>query len=399
MKISEIKNGNMNKVYLLEIEGNKYIIRTSDFDNSFECKVLDLLKKNNLNCPKIITNFKVDNKYIIIYKYLEGNNPVIFDDDFYIELAKGLKELHSITHNFITTDYIHNEENKKKLANYYKNAIESKYISRDKKIIDETYSEVSSLNLDELDKCIIHSDIKKENLIQNKKDIYLIDFGNCYIGSRLIDVIRVIMWFFINKENYDYRRIELFINEYFKNNKPNQVEKNNIDKLFIYCILYNLLKDISLNKDSFATVNLKTNNKVGEDFNEKSISIALLGTTLCPCSKEISKYGAHNQKCKVIITLYGDYENIDFDLLITEIEKQFSANVYSTVKREDEKYITEKAYENPKFSEDLIRDLLINISALYDGKVEAELINYESIHEHNVYAKGTIDTKRKVLKV
>ena len=124
----------------------------------------------------------------------------------------------------------------------------------------------------------------------------------------------------------------------------------------------------------------------------------MLGTTLCPCSKEISKYGAHNQKCKAIITLYGDYETVDFNQLISTMEDQFSANVYSTVKREDEKYITELAYENPKFSEDLIRDLLINIGNIYDGKIIAELVNYESIHEHNVYARGIINNSKKVLR-
>lgn len=151
------------------------------------------------------------------------------------------------------------------------------------------------------------------------------------------------------------------------------------------------------NKNSFTTVNLKINNSKFSDIVGKSLSISLLGTTLCPCSKEISMYGAHNQKCLATITLYGNYESINFDEIVSAIEAQFSANVYSTVKREDEKFITEKAYENPKFSEDLIRDLLINVGNLYNGKIDAELINYESIHEHNVYAKGTIDNSEKVL--
>ncbi len=151
-------------------------------------------------------------------------------------------------------------------------------------------------------------------------------------------------------------------------------------------------------KASYITVNLQINNARLSENTDKSISISMLGTSLCPCSKEISKYGAHNQKCKVIITLYGDYETMDFDNIIRTIEEQFSANVYSTVKREDEKYLTEHAYENPKFSEDLLRDLLINVGNIYDGKVVAELINYESIHEHNVYAKGVINNNEKVLK-
>ncbi len=160
-----------------------------------------------------------------------------------------------------------------------------------------------------------------------------------------------------------------------------------------------ILKRISpiSEKESFITVNLKINDTVLSDCEDKSLSISMFGTTLCPCSKEISKYGAHNQRCKVIMTLFGDYESINFNEIVSTIERQFSANVYSTVKREDEKYITERAYENPKFSEDLIRDLLINVGDLYDGKICAELVNYESIHEHNVYAKGVINN-RKVLR-
>lgn len=152
------------------------------------------------------------------------------------------------------------------------------------------------------------------------------------------------------------------------------------------------------NKDSFVTAHLKITHEKANDDYEKSMAISIFGTTLCPCSKEISQYGAHNQRCKVIITLFGDYESIDFNNIVSTMENQFSANVYSTVKREDEKYITECAYENPKFSEDLIRDLLINVGKLYDGKIVAELVNYESIHEHNVYARGVIDNQEKVLR-
>ena len=152
-------------------------------------------------------------------------------------------------------------------------------------------------------------------------------------------------------------------------------------------------------KESFITANLKINDYKTQNSEEKSLAISIYGTTLCPCSKEISKYGAHNQKCKAVVTLFGDYENIDFDDIVRTIEAQFSANVYSTVKRKDEKFMTEQAYDNPKFSEDLIRDLLINVGEKYSGKIMAELVNYESIHEHNVYARGIIDsTKKKVLK-
>jgi len=166
---------------------------------------------------------------------------------------------------------------------------------------------------------------------------------------------------------------------------------------FDFDIILKRLSPIS-KKASFITANLKINDYKTQESEEKSLSISIYGTTLCPCSKEISEYGAHNQKCKVTITLFGEYENINFDEIVRTIEEQFSANVYSTVKRNDEKFITEQAYDNPKFSEDLIRDLLINVGEKYSGKIMAELVNYESIHEHNVYARGIIDsTKNKVL--
>ena len=164
---------------------------------------------------------------------------------------------------------------------------------------------------------------------------------------------------------------------------------------FDFDIILQRLAPVS-KKESYTTANLKINNSIKNDDSDKSITISILGTTLCPCSKEISKYGAHNQKCKAMITLYGDYENINFDEIVETIENQFSANVYSTVKRRDEKYITEQAYENPKFSEDLIRDLLLSVGALYEGRVVAEIVNYESIHEHNVYARGEIHSRNKI---
>lgn len=262
MKISEIRNGNMNNVYLFEINDNKYIIRESIFDNIFECKVLNILKEININCPKIITNFKLDNKYIILYKYLEGQCPTKTNNKFYINLAKLLNKLHSIPYSFTKEDYLLNEENQEKLHNYYLKTINSKYLFNDKAFIKEIYNNISNLNLDIFDKCIIHSDIKKENMIQNKRNIYLIDFGNCYIGTRLIDIIRVIMWFFIKNDDYNYKQIELFIKEYFTDNQLTELEMQNINELIIYCILYNLLKDIALYEDGVLKAEYIENNSL-----------------------------------------------------------------------------------------------------------------------------------------
>ena len=94
---------------------------------------------------------------------------------------------------------------------------------------------------------IIHSDIKSENIIVNDKGVYLIDFGNAYIGNRLIDIIRIIMWFFIRYDNYDLEKIQEVIDMYFDDNDGlTDEELYSIDELLEFCLLYNLLKDIYL---------------------------------------------------------------------------------------------------------------------------------------------------------
>lgn len=111
-------------------------------------------------------------------------------------------------------------------------------------------------------------------------------------------------------------------------------------------------------------------------------------TSLCPCSKAISEYGAHNQRSHVLVRL--DYETpaaADLNALIRGVEAQASAQLWGLLKREDEKYVTEHAYENPKFVEDLVRDvavLLQRMPGVTCYQVEAE--NFESIHNHSAYA-------------
>lgn len=109
-------------------------------------------------------------------------------------------------------------------------------------------------------------------------------------------------------------------------------------------------------------------------------------TTLCPCSREISKYGAHNQRGEVRISVRSN-DTVWIEDIIEVAERSASSELYSLLKREDEKYVTEKAYENPVFVEDLVRNIVSEFKknekiAWY--KVEAE--NFESIHNHNAYA-------------
>ena len=109
-------------------------------------------------------------------------------------------------------------------------------------------------------------------------------------------------------------------------------------------------------------------------------------TTLCPCSKAISKHGAHNQRGSVTVQIRSR-KAIWIEDLIAIVESSASSELYSLLKREDEKAVTERAYENPVFVEDLVRNVALKMNAHPDVtwyKVEAE--NYESIHNHNAYA-------------
>ena len=111
-------------------------------------------------------------------------------------------------------------------------------------------------------------------------------------------------------------------------------------------------------------------------------------TTLCPCSKEISDYGAHNQRAIVKVkVLYPEDCHIWLEDLIKTIEESGSSEVYSLLKREDEKAVTERAYENPKFVEDVLRDIVLKLDNneiinFFEVEIEAK----ESIHNHNAWA-------------
>jgi len=109
-------------------------------------------------------------------------------------------------------------------------------------------------------------------------------------------------------------------------------------------------------------------------------------TTLCPCSKAISRHGAHNQRGLVTLQVRSR-QAIWIEDLIALVESSASSELYSLLKRQDEKAVTERAYENPVFVEDLVRNVAVKLNAQREVtwyKVEAE--NYESIHNHNAYA-------------
>jgi len=116
-------------------------------------------------------------------------------------------------------------------------------------------------------------------------------------------------------------------------------------------------------------------------------------TSLCPCSKELARFGAHNQRSVMTVRVrYRDF--IWIEDLIEIIETCGSSPVYSMLKREDEKFVTEQAYENPRFVEDMVREATLRLSAMENitwFSIEAE--NYESIHKHSAYASVERDNR------
>lgn len=122
---------------------------------------------------------------------------------------------------------------------------------------------------------------------------------------------------------------------------------------------------------------------------EMEIGVKVPITTVCPCSKEISEYGAHNQRSIVTVSVkYRDY--VWLEELIDIVESCASSEIYSLLKRPDEKYVTERGYNNPKFVEDIVRDVVVELrkdKRIISYSVESE--NFESIHNHNAYASVT----------
>jgi len=131
---------------------------------------------------------------------------------------------------------------------------------------------------------------------------------------------------------------------------------------------------------------------VGEVRDEQAsteVRVVVPVTSLCPCSKKISQYGAHNQRSHVTVSVKAK-AFIWIEELIDIVEQEASCELYGLLKRPDEKYVTEKAYENPKFVEDMVRDVAGRLNAddrILQYVVEAE--NFESIHNHSAYAQIT----------
>ena len=119
---------------------------------------------------------------------------------------------------------------------------------------------------------------------------------------------------------------------------------------------------------------------------ETNIKVVVPVTSLCPCSKKISDYGAHNQRSHVTVTAkLKDF--VWVEELIDLVEQEASCELFGLLKRPDEKHVTERAYDNPKFVEDMVRDVAAQLNA--EDRISAYIVeseNFESIHNHSAYA-------------
>lgn len=128
---------------------------------------------------------------------------------------------------------------------------------------------------------------------------------------------------------------------------------------------------------------------IGEIIESKyrfSMKVQVPVTSLCPCSKEISTRGAHNQRSHITLTV-RTRSVVWIEDMVRVAEEQASSELYGLLKRPDEKFVTERAYDNPKFVEDMVRDVAAALNA--DERIEAYIVeseNFESIHNHSAYA-------------
>ncbi len=115
--------------------------------------------------------------------------------------------------------------------------------------------------------------------------------------------------------------------------------------------------------------------------------VAVPVKTLCPCSKEISDYGAHNQRS--CVTIRAELlQDVEWHELVRFAEDEASSELWPMLKRPDEKWVTEHAYENPKFVEDLVRDVALRVQGdARIGRYSVDVENFESIHNHSAYAR------------
>ena len=138
--------------------------------------------------------------------------------------------------------------------------------------------------------------------------------------------------------------------------------------------------------ESYMDYHCSLHGKRVKDQTEMWVKVIVPVTSLCPCSKKISERGAHNQRSHVTVTAKTN-EFVWIEEIVDLAEKQASCELYGLLKRPDEKYVTERAYDNPKFVEDMVRDVAAVLNL--DDRITRYIVeseNFESIHNHSAYA-------------
>ncbi len=192
--------------------------------------------------------------------------------------------------------------------------------------------------------------------------------------SRFIEILNE------NKDCININNIEAIVAQMRK--------KLNAKKAYIeLCFPYFIEKEAPVSKiKSMMSYDCKVE-ALGDNQNNTTIlSVTVPITSLCPCSKEISNYGAHNQRGKATISVEFK-EMVWIEEIVSIAESSGSCEIYSLLKRPDEKYVTEKAYDNPVFVEDIARNIAMELQK--DRRITRYSIaveNFESIHNHNAYA-------------
>ncbi len=200
------------------------------------------------------------------------------------------------------------------------------------------------------------------------------DFKGTHM-SRFVEVLNK------NRESIDIKRVGKILEELR--------EKLNAKKSYIELKFpYFMEKTAPVSKiKSLMSYDCKVEASGDDENNELiTLSVAVPITSLCPCSKEISEYGAHNQRGIVRISAQlKDF--VWIEELIQVAEESASCDIYALLKRPDEKFVTEKAYNNPMFVEDIARNVTLRLQQ--DRRINhfsVEVENFESIHNHNAYA-------------
>lgn len=219
---------------------------------------------------------------------------------------------------------------------------------------------------------------RRMNLVQSKMSSF-VSLGIDKRGAHISRLVRILTEF--SSKPVDFEKLEEVLDRIKKELKSNhsylQIEFNLLD-----------VKESPVTKNK-GYVNYRCFIEA-EKARIMKLTIGTKGvvTTLCPISKEISKYNAHNQRGEILVKVLCKDNKIWFDEIISIIEKSGSAEIYSILKRLDEKFVTEEAYNNPKIAEDIVREIAFNLTknnSILEAHISCK--NLESIHLHNVYAE------------